>query len=70
MLASPLFELASETAMLTFIFNLPDAPDAQSSMAFHMQLVGAKRFLSTFQNLMTPAPERRANNPGVLKPVP
>lgn len=70
LLASPLFEQLSETAMLTFVANLPDAHDAQSSMMYHQQLTGAKRFLLTLNNLMTPAPDRTANNTGTLRPVP
>jgi hypothetical protein len=70
LLASENFASASDVAMLTFIANLPDAPDAQSSMMYHQQLVGAKRFLSTLTNVMKPAPEPQPSNFGVLKAVP
>ena len=70
LLASENFAAASDVAMLTFVQNLPDAQDAQSSMMYHQQIVGAKRFLKTFTNVMTPATEHPVSNSGVLKPVP
>lgn len=69
-LASPLFELASEAALYTFVSNLPTAPDAAGSMMYHQQLIGALRYRDTLANLMTPAPERQGIQSGTLKPVP
>ncbi len=70
MLASENFALASDTALLTFVENLPTATDAQSSMSYHQQLVGAQRYLLTLRTLMTPPKERPVDSRGTLKPIP
>lgn len=66
MLNSPMLEQCCDVAMLTFTENTPDAVDAQQAMAYHHQLVGAKRFLRTLRGLSNLAPERKLDNSGVL----
>lgn len=51
LIASEKFEYIAETAMLTFVSNLPSGNDATSSMCAHQQLVGARTFLQTIMNL-------------------
>jgi hypothetical protein len=65
-LNSPRMDMCCEVAMLTFTENLPEANDAQSAMAYHHQLSGAKRYLRTLRGLASLAPERKIDNSGSL----
>lgn len=67
LLNSPLLEELTEAAMLTFVENTPAAQDAQSAMAYHHQLEGAKRYLRTLRGLAMPVPEPKLDTSGQLR---
>lgn len=67
LLNSPLLEELTEAAMLTFVENTPEGQDAQSAMAYHHQLTGAKRYLRMLRGLATLPPERKPDTSGQLR---
>lgn len=66
LLSDPRLEFATEVAMLTFVDSTPRAGDAQTAMAMHHELEGAKRYLRTLRGLVSVVPERKPDTTGQL----